>query len=388
MSTICLVNGTIYTGITALPESSVIIRNGIIEDVMSSVRFSKRKLPSDAAVYYLNGANVSPGFIDTHIHGIHGYGTEDCSSDSILGMSEALLDYGVTGFCPTIYPQAHEKMFTAIEAVTDAMGKEEGAKILGIHMEGPFISPEKPGVQITDYMQETNIVRMKEYWKASRGRIISMTVAPELKGMRELSHYCINKGIVLQAGHSNASYEQMVEGMQAGIIHSTHFFNAMRRMHHRDPGVAGAILIHPEVSCEIIADGYHVHPALVKLLLNEKPIDKIVMVTDALKPTMQKEGPLYANGEEVYMDQGIFRRRKDDVIAGSALTMLAGVRHLAETGIPLENSLRMASSNPAQVMGLQNSRGTILPGKRADITVFDANFNLVMTIVEGKIKKS
>ncbi|MBI9101307.1 MAG: N-acetylglucosamine-6-phosphate deacetylase [Spirochaetales bacterium] len=388
MSTICLINGTIFTGITTLKNSSIIISDGIINDVMSAERFAKKTLPEDSRIIDLKGAKAAPGFIDSHIHGIGGFGTEDCTPHSLLKMSMILPEYGVTGFCPTIYPQPHDKMLMAIRSVVDAMGQEKGAEILGIHMEGPFISPEKAGVQRSEFMRLPDIELMKEFWKTSEGKIISMTVAPELKGMRELSHYCLNNGIILQAGHSNANYNQMVEGIQAGIIHSTHFFNAMRRLHHRDPGVAGAILIHPEVSCEIIPDGYHVHPALIKLLLNEKPVDKIIMVTDALKPTMQKSGTMIANGEEVYLDAedgNIFRRKSDDVIAGSSLTMLGGVKYLTEIGIPLENGLRMAGSNPAQVLGLQNDRGTILPGKRADITVFNDYFDIILTMREGKI---
>ncbi len=251
-----------------------------------------------------------------------------------------------------------------------------------MHLEGPFISPHKAGVQRVEFLRLPDLELMEEFWEVSEGRIISMTVAPELKGMRELALFCVNKGIVLQAGHSNASYEQMVEGMQAGIIHSTHFFNAMRRLHHRDPGVAGAILIHPEVSCEIIADGFHVHPALIKLLLKEKPVDKIVLVTDALKPAMQTRGTLIANGEEVYLDGCVFHRVKDDVIAGSTLTMMAGVRYLAGEGVPLEDALRMAS--PASVFNLQKERGAILPGKRADIVVFDDDFQVLRCYVEGR----
>ena len=385
MAPTCLINGTIHTGITVLEESAVIIEDGLIKDVLSPSRFAKTQWPGDTRIINLEGAHAAPGFIDTHIHGIGGYGTEDKTPDAILKMSELLPRYGVTGFCPTIYPQSHEDFLESIRAIVSAMGREQGARIIGLHLEGPFISPEKAGVQLPEHMRLPDIGLMKEFWQASEGRIVSMTVAPELKGMRELSHYCAGKGIVLQAGHSNASYEQMVEGMQAGIIHSTHFFNAMRSLHHRDPGVAGAILIHPEVSCEIIPDGFHVHPALIKLLTGGKPEDKIVMVTDALKPTMQTQGPLIANGEEVYADEGIFRRKSDGVIAGSALTMTAGVAYLVNQGFPIDHVLRMAGSNPAEILRLQEDRGSLLPGHKADLTVLDAHCGLRLTMVGGRI---
>ncbi len=346
MSTICLYNGTIFTGIALLEKTSVIIRDNKIEDVLSNKRFSKEPIPEDAEVYDMNGHIVSPGFIDTHIHGLHGYDTSDNSPDSILKMSEALLDYGTTGFCPTLYPQSDENFIKGIKAVTDAMGKEKGAEILGHNLEGPFISRAKLGVLNPDYMREVDLDLMAKYHAEAKGNIKIMTVAPELKNMRKLALFGTKNGIVFSAGHSNALYENMVEGMQTGILHSTHFFNAMRRLHHRDPGVAGGIMIHPNISCELIADGLHVHPAIIKLLLRVKPIHKIILVTDSLCPTGQKSGTLYANNEEVYFKKGLFMRKSDDTIAGSALTMIKGVKYLVSIGVSIDDALRMASCNP------------------------------------------
>jgi len=175
--------------------------------------------------------------------------------------------------------------------------------------------------------------------------------------------------------------------MQAGILHSTHFFNAMRRLHHRDPGVVGAIMIHPSVSCEVIADGYHVHKAIMDLLLRVKPIHKVVLVTDALRPTGLKSGTLIANNEEVICEDGLFKRKSDGTIAGSALTMINGVKNLFDMGIPLKDALRTASSNPATVISRQVGTGSLIPGKDADVVVFDNDFNVLMTFVKGEIKK-
>jgi N-acetylglucosamine-6-phosphate deacetylase len=179
----------------------------------------------------------------------------------------------------------------------------------------------------------------------------------------------------------------MVEGMQAGILHTTHLFNAMSRLDHRNPNAVGAVLTHPELSCEIIADGCHVHPDLFKLLLRNKPIDKIVLVTDGLKPTEQAEGPFFANREEVVFHDGLFHRKADDVIAGSGLTMIRGVRNLVAFGFSLEDAVKAASSNPAQVMRY-TGKGTIIPGKDADLTVFDGEFNILAAVVGGELKKN
>ena len=426
---IALTNARVHTGFTVLENSAVLIDGGVIHDVVTARRLKKMVLPEDTPSIDFSGRIIAPGFIDTHIHGIAGRGTEDGEARSIREMASALPRFGVTAFCPTIYPQEPEALLRSVEAAALAaaeqkaeaeaeaapapIGREEGearpkaaeakaaaaqaariptgpdqsearpeAAVLGIHLEGPFISPEQAGVQRPEHMRLPDIDLMRRLWDASGGRIISMTVAPELKGMRELAHYCGDLGIVLQAGHSNASYDQMLEGIQAGILHSTHFFNAMRPLHHRDPGVAGAILIHPEVSCEIIPDGFHVHPALIKLLMKGKPPDKIVMVSDSLKPAGQEHGGLTANGEPVYHAEGVFRRAADNVIAGSALTMDAGVRFLVEKGFNTEVVLNMASANPAKVLRLGN-RGHLLPGMRADIVVLDEHLNAETVFIRG-----
>ncbi len=387
-NTICLRNGTVFTGIAMVPHTSVIIRDGKVSDVVSNEKVDMLELPEDTTTIYVNGAYITPGFIDTHIHGIHGYGTSDASTDSILGMSEALVNYGVTAFCPTLYPQDHETFIKAIKAIRDAMGHEKGAKIFGMNLEGPFISKKKHGALNPTYMIPVDMKKMEEYNKAAEGNITLMTVAPELDGIHELALYCAKNGIVVAAGHSNATYDDMMEAVNAGILHSTHFFNAMRRLHHRDPGVVGAIMIYPNIACEVIADGYHVHPAIVKLLQRVKPIHKIVLITDALKPTGLTGGKMIANNEEVYCRDGLFVRKADETIAGSALTMIRGVQNLVEKmGIPLEDALRMASCNPVTVISRQIETGYIIPGRDADITVFDEDFRIKLTMVRGDIKK-
>ena len=387
-NTICLRNGTVFTGIAMVPHASVIIKDGKIEDVVSNEKLKAIKLPPDTTTIDVNGATIAPGFIDTHIHGIHGYDTSDANPESILEMSKALVEYGVTAFLPTLYPQEHSKFIGCISAIKDAMGKEKGAKIFGANLEGPFISREKHGALDPKYMIPVDLEKMKEYNEASGGNISLMTVAPELEGIHELALYCAKQGIVLAAGHSNATYDDMMEAVQAGILHSTHFFNAMRRLHHRDPGVVGAIMIYPNIACEIIADGYHLHAAIVKLLRRVKPIHKIVLVTDCLRPTGQTSGKLMANHEEVYLKNGLFTRKDDDTIAGSSLTMIQGVKNLVEDmDVPMEDALRMASCNPATIISRQIETGYIMPGRDADIVVFDEDYNIRMTMVKGDIKK-
>ncbi len=386
-SSLCLHNGTLLTGFSVMENCAVLIENGRIEDVFSEKRFEQKHFDADVRIIDVGGAYISPGFIDTHIHGFKGRGVDEYSEDAILAMSENLAQYGVTAFNPTFYPSSEENMKKGLKAAASAIKHAKGAKVMGVHLEGPFISPDKLGVQRPETVRAVDLELMDRLWKASEGHIVNMTVAPELKGMRYLALNCLKKGIVLQAGHTNAEYRNMVEGMQAGILHSTHLFNAMSQMHHRNPGAVGAILIHPEMSCEIVADGIHVHPDLIKLLMRDKALDKIVLVTDALTPTEQTSGTMLANGEEVVFKDGCFHRASDDVIAGSALTMIKGVQNLASYGFSLGDAVKCAAANPAAIMGY-HKQGMIIPGYTADITVFDRQFNVLMCLVDGVIKKN
>ena len=284
-----LINGTVLSGVAKIDNCALAIDDqGKIDDVFRMKRLAEKAYDKDVILIDVKGAYITPGLIDTHLHGIGGYGTEDCSVDSILGMSDRLADFGVTSFLPTVYTDTIDKMEASVNAIVAAMGKERGATIEGINLEGPFISPKRIGAQAPEGLQEVNLDVFNRLYDAGEGKIVCMTVAPELKHMRTLALEAQKRGIVLLAGHTDAAYENIIEGMQCGILHSTHFFNAMSRLHHRNPGCVGAIMIQQDMKAEIICDGIHVHPELVKLLLREKPISNIVMVTDSLKPTMQK----------------------------------------------------------------------------------------------------
>lgn len=368
-----------------MDNCAVLLKDYKIIDVFNETRFSSKQFKEGVKFIDMQGAYIAPGFMDTHIHGIGGFGTDDMTAEAILQMSEILPRYGVTSFIPTLYSAPKPQLLKAIRAVVEAQGKETGAKILGMHLEGPFISPDRLGVQSPESLSPVDLKYMDEILDAANGQIINMTVAPELKNMRELALYCVSKGIVLQAGHTNATYDQMVEGMQVRILHTTHLFNAMSRMHHRDPGTVGAVFIHPEISCELIADGIHINPNFIKFLLRCKPLDKLVLVTDSLKTTGQTEGTLIANGDEVYLDK-CFYRKSDDVIAGSALTMIQGVKNLVSFGLSLEQAVQMASANPAKIMRCEHL-GLIAPGYDADLVVFNKNFDILYTIINGKMLK-
>ena len=368
---ICLHNANVLTGFSVMQNCAVYIKNDKIADVYSEQRFQQKKFSPKVKIINVNGAYIAPGFIDTHIHGIGGFSADDADSKSILKMSDILASYGVTSFIPTIGATPEKQLMPKIKAVLKAMGREKGAHILGIHLEGPFLSPERIGGQEQEGISPVDLAYMERIYKTAKGKIINMTVAPELKGMRDLALYCIEKGIILQAGHTNATYDQMIEGMQANIMHVTHMFNAMRPLHHREPGTVGAALTHPEISCEIIGDGVHVNPNLIQLLMKSKPLSQLVLITDSLK---------YAKAE-IPADADFY-----NVIIGSGITMLDGFKNLVSYGIPPEKAIRMASVNPAKIMQ-QPHKGLIIPGYDADLVVFNQDFDIIHTIIDGQFLK-
>ncbi|NLZ67751.1 MAG: N-acetylglucosamine-6-phosphate deacetylase [Spirochaetales bacterium] len=381
-----LINGTVITGFAEIPSCGLSISSdGTIEDVFLMRRYKEDMYSPDTRIIDVQGSYITPGLIDTHLHGIGGYGTEDCSVDSILGMSERLADYGVTSFLPTIYTNTLDKMIAAEKAIVGAMGKEKGATIEGINLEGPFISPMRIGAQAPDGLQEVSLETWNKLYEAGEGKVVCMTVAPELKHMRSLALTAQKQGVILLAGHTDATYENIMEGIQCGILHTTHFFNAMSRLHHRNPGCVGAIMIQTDMKAEIICDGVHVHPELIKLLLREKPISNVVMVTDSLRPTGQKTGELTANGTPAVLSaEGAWVSAEDpNLFLGSALTLLKGVKNMNNWGIPLDSIVQMCASNPARIYNFKK-KGALIPGNMADVAIISKYFSLDGLFIKGK----
>lgn len=364
---------------TVLNNASVWVENGLIRRVFSE---TEPLPPQTHALPQLDGNNAYafPGLIDLHIHGFAGFGPENGTPEDLRRMSDALAQQGVTAFCPTLYCAKPEDMERLLRTLAPAVGTEQGAKILGFHLEGPFISPAKPGVMKPQDISPADLDVFKRLYEAAEGKIASVTLAPELPGIFPVIEFCLARGILPQAGHTNATYDEFLAGAARGVTHATHLFNAMSPFNHRAPGAAGAAFMHPEISCEIIADGVHVHPGVVSFLKRVKPAENIVLVTDALKPTGQTEGPFIANGEEVIFDGGVWKRKADGVIAGSALTMARGIQNLVDFGYSLPEAAQCAAANPARLLGLKNT-GKLAEGFAANITLLDDNFTSVKTFI-------
>lgn len=377
MTRTIILNARVITPETVLPDYCIEIQDGKIAALFPNTRL--QELPKDTTVIDARDAYAAPGLIDAHIHGFAGFGPELGTQDALLQMSDALAKAGVTAFCPTLYCGQPADMRRIIENTVRAFGKETGAHLIGYHLEGPFISPQKPGVMKPQDIAPVNLSVLETLYQAAQGHIAAMTIAPELPGIEPIVNFCKEHHILLQAGHTNATYEEFLRGAALGITHTTHLFNAMSPFNHRAPGAAGAVLLHPEISAEIIADGVHVHPDVVGFLRHVKPAENIVLVTDALLPTHQGKEPFIANGEEVIFD-GVWKRKSDGVIAGSGLTMLRAVENLVAWGYGLPQAVACASTNPARILGLAN-KGTLAVGMDADITLFDAHFRPVRTLL-------
>ena len=365
----------------------LISQDGRIVDVFDMDDFDAKRHEADD-VYDAKNLTVTAGLIDTHIHGIGGFGTDDATVESILGMSECLAKFGVTGFLPTLYAGRPEKMEKEALAVLEAIGKEQGARILGINFEGPFLSPLRAGAQDAASISEPSAEVFQHFIDICKGHLVCMTVAPELNNVEKIAAIAQKEDIVLLAGHTNATFDQAEKGVELGIKHATHMFNAMPSIGHRDPAVSGATLIDERFSCELIADGVHVNKDLVKYVAKTKPEGKVVLITDSLAPTSLGKGTFTANGTKVILgDRGAFVNAENpELLCGSALTLNKAVANLTSWGIEEEKALAMATKNPATIYGFKEI-GIIKKGHLANISVFDENFNAVAVFIAGKRRK-
>lgn len=347
---------------------TVVVNDGILQNFI----FGKIKKNKEDKIIDLKSKYFVPKFIETHIHGAFGFGADGNAKD-LLNLSKALFKVGVGAFCPTLYPGSAEDMIEKLKSFSSVMGKEEGARIIGFHLEGPFLSPQKPGVMKPKDIKAIDINLIKKLYSAAQGKIVSLTVAPELKNFAKLAAWARKNKVMLQLGHTNATCQDMQKAFKLGAKHITHFFLAMSSFHHRAPGAVGAGLINKDFSVELLADGKHILPEVIKLVFALKDINKIVLITDSLTPGGLKKG--IANGEEVLFKNGVFVRKKDGVIAGSALTMAQGLKNLISWGVSPEDAFLCATQNPAKLF--KAGEGVFIKGKKIHFNIFDKNFNLV-----------
>ena len=380
---IIIKNGILITPFKKIREGFLIIKTGKIAEVGVS---QPRQITPAVEEIDARGLYVLPGFIDLHIHGGGGHDVMGNSFGALNEISKTLAKEGVTSFLPTTLTAAHEHLLTAMESVRKAMERgTEGAEILGVYLEGPYLNPKRAGAQPKEFMRRSSIEEVKEYIWASGGKIKILSLAPEVEGALDLIRFLDREGIVAAIGHSDASYEETLAAAQAGLRQASHTFNAMREFHHREPGAVGAVLTLDSITAEVIADGVHVHPASVKTLIKCKGYEKVVVISDAIMGMGAPGGEYQLGGRPIMVQNGA-SRFEDGGIAGSAMSVGKGVKNLArwlDLGLP--QIVQMATFNPARVIGEESRKGSLEVGKDADIIICDQELNVQMAMVRGRV---
>jgi N-acetylglucosamine-6-phosphate deacetylase len=377
-------HGTIVTPFQLLEDRIIIIEKGKI----MAITDKKEDLALLKNVEIIEAQNkfIVPGYIDIHVHGGGGSDVMDGEYEAIKQVATTHSRFGTTAFLPTTMAMTKDKIIKSLKSIHEARLKGTGtAEILGIHLEGPYLNPEKKGAQKEEDIKKVSVEEFLEFNQASGNLIRLVTIAPEMPGAIDFIRWLHQQGIIVSVGHSNATYKQVQEGIQAGLSQVTHIFNAMRGLHHREPGVVGAALSSPKLIVEMIADGIHLHPMVLKMLTQIKESEKLVLITDAMRATGFKEGTYDLGGQEVMVTQGQ-AKLKNGTLAGSVLTMDQAVKNLVtKVGISLLNAVQMASYNPAKCLGIDDKKGSLELYKDADIVILNKNLETELTMVAGKV---
>lgn len=375
----CIINGKIILPNEVAENMAILFDDRIRKIVpMGEVELSEYE------VIDAQGNYVAPGLVDIHIHGYLGEDVSDGNVDGIKKMAQGLVENGVTSWCPTTMTVSMEEINKAFDCVRQVKNSSEyyGAKILGVNSEGPFINPAKKGAQAEEHILRPD----GDFILKNKDIIRLFTVAPEVDGALE----CIEKvssesDITVSMGHTNATYEEANEGIKSGVTHTTHLFNAMTALMHRNPGVVGAALSNDNVSCELIADTFHVNKGLFSLVSKIKG-DKLCLITDCIRAGGMPDGDYTLGGQPV-KKQGIQCLMPDGTIAGSVLKLNDAVNNLySNTDLTISQAVDCASINPAKAVSADGEIGSLEEGKKADIIIADSEFAIMMTIIDGEVR--
>ena len=370
-----IVNGKII-----LPDSIVEGRALLFDEKIAGL---SETVPEGAEIIDAKGRYVAPGLVDIHIHGYLGEDTSDGSVEGIRKMAEGIVKNGVTAWLPTTMTVSYDDLrhaFDAVRVLMDKKNNPKGAQIMGVHAEGPFINPSKKGAQAVEYIRPADAPFLIENSDVIR----IVTIAPEMPGALDCIREVTEKtSILVSMGHTAANYETAKAGIEAGVRHATHLFNAMTPLNHRDPGVVGASLADDRVSTELIADTFHISPDLFGLVAKVKG-DNLILITDCTRAGGLEDGEYTLGGQPIFV-KGIECRLADGTIAGSVLKLNNAIRNMRDhTSLPLEQIVRMASINAARCIGLDTTKGSLEAGKDADIILADENFAVSETIIAGE----
>lgn len=365
----------------------MIIKNGLVYN--ENFEFEKKdlyidndkitsKLPEDSEVIDAEGLYVVPGFIDVHTHGAVGHDFCEASLEGLYAVSAFEKSRGITSYCPTSMTYSEEILTDVFKVINDFKYEDKYARVLGINMEGPFISMAKKGAQNPRYVQNSDIDFFRRLNKVCNNKIKLITLAPETDGadrfIKELSDE-----VSISVGHTTADYDTASSAFDNGAKHVTHLFNAMPLFAHRDPGVVGAALEHKNVMAEVICDKIHVHPAMIRSIYRMFGKDRIVLISDSMEATGMEDGTYSLGGQQV-TKSGSKATLSDGTLAGSVTDLFTCFKNAVDIGIPLEDAVKMASYNPAKSIGMEDQVGLLKEGYYADILLLDKDLNLVRVI--------
>ena len=378
--------GRLLTSTDAVEHPLLLVEKGRVVDISSR---SSCQVPAGVFTADFGHSVIAPGYVDLHIHGSAGYDVMDDTVEALPAIEQLLARHGVTSYFPTTVTAPMDTTLHALERLANAIEKRErnngDGKIralpLGIHLEGPFISHARRGVHPQENLLAPTMPLFEQFWQAARGRIRMMTIAPELEDATEVIAEAARRGVCVSLGHSDADFAAAERGIAAGARHATHTFNAMRPLDHRSPGILGAVLTDHRVSADIIADGVHLDPTIVKLFADAKGATQTVLITDAISATGMPEGRYRLGSFEVDVRDG--KCMVDGTLAGSVLTMDRAVRNLARFAEwDLSQAVAAASRNPARVARIAN-KGILAVGADADFVVLNSEGEVLRTFVGG-----
>lgn len=367
-----------------IADAGILLREGQIEAVAPRDAIS---LPTGAVEVKAADLTAIPGFVDVHIHGAGGRDVMEGSADALRTVAKKLAQFGTTSFLATTVTAGTDDTIRSVEGIARYVAEQHNdqpacAEVLGIHFEGPFLSKARRGVHPPDLLQLPSAPVLERFLKAAAGNARILTIAPELLGAAPCIDAARNAGLVVSIGHTDATYEQARAALARGARHATHVYNAMRPFTHRDPGVIGAVLTSPDISAELIADGIHVDEVAMKILLQAKGPERVVLISDGISATGMPDGRYMLGGIEVTVSNGVCRNA-DGNLAGSTLTLDRALRNIVGLGIPLAGAVRMLTLNPAALLGIEFKKGALRTGADADIVLLDENLQIRQVWTRG-----
>ncbi|MEB8305589.1 N-acetylglucosamine-6-phosphate deacetylase [Staphylococcus xylosus] len=381
MTKYVIANGRIYTENETIEQGYILIENGKI------IQIAEGEYQGDLTTIDVKGQHVLPGFIDIHMHGGYGEDAMDASFAGLKHLSESLLSEGTTSFLATTMTQSDENIIKALKNIVDYQEQQDSlnaASIVGIHLEGPFISEYKVGAQNPAYVQRPSVEKVQQFQEIANNQIKVMTFAPEVEGADETLS-TLHDQINFSIGHTVATFDEVNEAVAQGAKHVTHLYNAGTPFEHRNPGLSGAAWLNDELSTESIVDGIHSHPASVKIAYKQKGNKRFFLITDAMRAKGMPDGEYDLGGQNVVV-KGSEARLASGALAGSILKMNEGLKNLiAYTGAPLDDLWRVTSLNQAIALKIEEDKGSIAIGKDADIVVVDDDIQVLTTIKSGKV---